>query len=603
MEKRALIAVALSIAVIAVWQIFFMPTPPAPPKPEVAPQEMAPGPPPSSERSPEGPVAGEPPSAGRESPPAAAIQADSVVEDRLRTDTHDIRFTNEGGRLIWWRLPGYTIDHDRAVDLIPEEARRAGILPLKLEIPDDRQATETLAKARHVHEVIDIAAGDWPGGGPGKRLVFTWSDGRGLSVRKSLDVPASGYLLKLSAEARRDGRPVPLSLVWATGLAQPLEDNTQIYGHVEGQAVVHDGREVTRLSPGDVKAPLVVGQPGSTGILWAGLESTYFASLLLRPTDPQVSTSPTVVIAPQQVPGAAPDKPIPLLTAGVQSGGEGSWELFVGPKDYDLLASLGRDMGRAIDFSRFGLIRQLTRALFLALTWINGYVGNYGWSIILLTVIVRVAFFPLMYKSSITMRQTSKKMTKVAPKVKAIQESYRKTKRTMETQRRMNEEIMALYKKEGVNPMSNLGGCLPLLLQMPIFIAFYNLLAVTIEMRHAPFILWIQDLSRRDPYYITPLLMGASWLLQQLMTSSSIPDPMQRRMMMFMPVMFTFFMMNMPSGLVVYWLTSNVLGMIQQYITNKRADQLDAMAHGGGGSHGRGEATSRQRRARDGQIA
>jgi YidC/Oxa1 family membrane protein insertase len=153
-------------------------------------------------------------------------------------------------------------------------------------------------------------------------------------------------------------------------------------------------------------------------------------------------------------------------------------------------------------------------------------------------------------------------------------------KKSMETQRQMNEETMALYKREQINPMSNLGGCLPLLLQMPIFIGFYNMLAVTIEMRHAPFIWWIQDLSRRDVYYITPLLMGASWLLQQAMTSSSIPDPMQRRMMMLMPVMFTFMMMNMPSGLVIYWHTSNILGMAQQYVTNRKADQIEAEARG-----------------------
>jgi YidC/Oxa1 family membrane protein insertase len=275
---------------------------------------------------------------------------------------------------------------------------------------------------------------------------------------------------------------------------------------------------------------------------------------------------------------AATPKPEPLLSAGVRADGGGAYRLFVGPKDYNLLKSMGQEVERVIDFSRFSLIYICTKGLFLALTWINASVGNYGWSIILLTILVRLVFFPIMYKSSITMRQTSKKMAKVQPRVKAIQDRYRKMKKSMETQRQMNDEVMALYKKEGINPMANLGGCLPLLLQMPVFIAFYNLLAVTIEMRHAPFGLWLQDLSRRDPYYITPLLMGGSWLAQQWMTSSSIPDPTQRRMMMFMPVMFTFFMMNMPSGLVIYWLTSNLLGMGQQYLTNRKADQLEAEA-------------------------
>ena len=585
MEKRALLAIVLSVAVMAVWALFFSPPAPHVPPPQQGAPVGSSQPPGQPTAGPEGaeaarqhqsePATATAQPAGGETPTSQTgqtIKAEAKEEFRLVTSTQDIRFTNEGGRALWWRLTRYTVNGGIPVDLIPAEARVVDVSPLQIQIPGEPETTRALAKALHAHELTDIPATDPSGVGPGKRLTFTYADGAGLFVRKTLEMPNDGYLGQVSFEVTRNGKPVPATLVWASGLAQQAEDDTRGYGHVEGEGVVHDGSSVLRLAAASVKTVQTFGNTGG-GPRWAGLDSTYFASLLLpEPNGPGLVVS----IEPHAVPGAASGKPAQHLTAGVTATGGGAWRLFVGPKDYNQLKSMGYELERVIDFSRFSLIYICTKGLFLALTWINGYVGNYGWSIIILTVLMRLVFFPITYKSSITMRQTSKKMSKVQPRVKAIQDRYRKMKKSMETQRQMNEEIMALYKKEGVNPMGNLGGCLPLLLQMPIFIAFYNLLAVTIEMRHAPFGLWLQDLSRRDPYYITPLLMGASWLAQQWMTSSSIPDPMQRRMMMFMPVMFTFFMMNMPSGLVVYWLTSNILGMVQQYITNRKADQLDA---------------------------
>lgn len=603
MEKRALVAIVLSVAVMAIWQIFFVPPPPA----------QAPEPPAASSPA-EGP-GGEPVAGGRQTtppdaPPAAAadpiaqetvaaeaIQADASMEFRLVTDTQDIRLTNEGGRALLWRLTRYTHDGAIPVDLLSEQARAAGVLPLQIEVPGDPELTRRLATALHVHEETSIGRGDPSGLGPGRRLTFTWADGLGLAVRKTLELPDEGYLGRVSFEVTRDGRPLPATLIWASGLAEPSEeDGTVRYGHVEGHAVLGNGGRIERVAPKDVDQERIYGPAAGGRIQWAGLESTYFVALLLPPAGNAGADALTVALTPRHAPGTGTEAP-PVLTAGVVSSGSGEFRLYVGPKDYDRLVAMQSGLERVINFSRFAIIYEFTKWLFIALTWINSYIGNYGWSIILLTFLLRLVFFPITYKSMITMRQTSKKMSKVQPKVKAIQERYRKMKKSMETQRKMNEEIMALYKREGVNPMSNLGGCLPLLLQMPIFIAFYNLLSVTIEMRQAPFIGWLTDLSRRDPYYITPVLMGASWLLQQAMTSSSIPDPMQRRMMMLMPVMFTFFMMNMPSGLVVYWLTSNVLGMVQQYLTNRKADHLEAEARE------KGDTLSRTRRAEDGQTA
>jgi YidC/Oxa1 family membrane protein insertase len=173
------------------------------------------------------------------------------------------------------------------------------------------------------------------------------------------------------------------------------------------------------------------------------------------------------------------------------------------------------------------------------------------------------------------------KMKRVQPKVKALRERYRKLEKKeadkgnvgarQRLRREMNEEMMALYKEEDINPLGSMSGCLPILLQLPILYAFYTILSISIELRRAPFLLWITDLSQKDPYYVTPIIMGGTQLVQQVMTSSSIPDPAQRRMMYIMPIMFTYIFLNFPSGLVLYWLVNNLLGIGQQYLINRQA--------------------------------
>jgi YidC/Oxa1 family membrane protein insertase len=195
-----------------------------------------------------------------------------------------------------------------------------------------------------------------------------------------------------------------------------------------------------------------------------------------------------------------------------------------------------------------------------ALEWVHGFVGNYGWSIIVLTVLINLAMAPLRHKSVVSMR----KMQEIQPQLKAIQDRYAHLKMTDPARAKMNEEVMALYREKGANPAS---GCLPMLLTLPVLFAFYSLLSQAIEIRGATFMGWIPDLSQRDPWYITPLLMGATMFWQQRMQPGT-GDPVQQRVLMFMPVMFTFMMLAAPSGLVIYWLVSNVWAIGQQYFTN-----------------------------------
>ena len=199
--------------------------------------------------------------------------------------------------------------------------------------------------------------------------------------------------------------------------------------------------------------------------------------------------------------------------------------------------------------------------LLRGLKWVNGYVGNYGWSIIVLTMIINLAMFPLRHKSVVSMR----KMQEIQPEVKAIQDRYAKLKMSDPARQKMNVELMNLYRERGVNPAS---GCVPMLLTMPVLFAFYAMLSVAIELRGAPFIGWIKDLSAHDPWFVTPVLMGLTQFIQTRMTPMG-GDPMQQKMMQFMPLMFAGMMLYMPSGLVLYWTVSNVWTIGQQMITNR----------------------------------
>jgi YidC/Oxa1 family membrane protein insertase len=213
---------------------------------------------------------------------------------------------------------------------------------------------------------------------------------------------------------------------------------------------------------------------------------------------------------------------------------------------------------RAIDF---GMFSWLVVPLLRALKWINTYVGNYGWSLILLTVAINLVMFPLRHKSVVSMR----KMQAVQPEVKSIQDRYAKLKMSDPARAKMNQEMMALYKERGVNPAS---GCVPMLLTLPVLFAFYSMLSVAIELRGAPFIGQIHDLSAHDPWFVWPVAMAITMFIQQRMTPSTA-DPVQQKVMLIMPIMMGAMFLYAASGLVIYWTVSNIWGIGQQMITNR----------------------------------
>ena len=231
---------------------------------------------------------------------------------------------------------------------------------------------------------------------------------------------------------------------------------------------------------------------------------------------------------------------------------------FIGPKDFNVLHNIKPILTNVIEYGWFTFASQ---PMFLVLSWLHGIFGNWGWSIIGLTALIRLILYPLTYKGMMSMQ----KMKALAPKLKELKEKYKKDPQ------KLNAMTMDMYKKNGANP---LGGCLPMLLQIPVFYAIYRLLLNSVELQGAPWMLWVNDLSRMDPYYVLPLLMGASMFLQQRLTPTNFTDPMQEKVMKYLPVIFTFFFVTFPSGLVLYWFVNNLFSIAQQFVVNQQFANL-----------------------------
>jgi YidC/Oxa1 family membrane protein insertase len=284
-------------------------------------------------------------------------------------------------------------------------------------------------------------------------------------------------------------------------------------------------------------------------VLYGGVSERYFALFFV---DPAQKTTIDSTLREGRT-----DTIITFLETGLGAGKSAKAELkyFAGPKDPAILAPLGHELVKAVDYGFFHFI---AKPLLMIMNFFYSFSKNYGISIILLTLLIKLAFYPLSQKSYRSMKE----LQKLQPKLEEIRKKYAKDKEAL------NREMMQLYKRHGVNPLS---GCLPMLVQIPFFIALYQALMSAIELRHAPFFLWITDLSAQDPYYVTPIIMGATMLIQQIITPSS-GDPIQKKMMYILPVVFTFMFLSFPSGLVLYWLINNVFSIAQQFYTMQKQE-------------------------------
>jgi len=572
--KRFLIATLLSVAVLILWQQLF-PPPEPPPRPldEVVETQTDTPPDPSTERQAAAPglepQADAPPeevATAQARPITEPVEADAEQKVTLEDDSMEAVFTNRGGSLVSLRLKDYSAASGESVDLV----RQRRDYPLPLAITGRGGDADPLNEALFAVERVGSRLGPavsfryaGPAGQASKR--FTLSGGG--RVRLEVEVPG-----------RTDW-----GLLLGPGIRNPTAAEAK-NRFLRRTVIYRQGDETERIDAGRADEPTLIP---AGGLRWIGIQDTYFLNAFLPEGGlDQVLAQPLV----QGVDGAIRDR-------STGDAGDGETEelalvvqpasprlvadSYWGAKEYDRVKGLGQGLEKTVEL---GWFRFLALPLLRALRWLHdNVVANYGWAIILLTIGIRIVLFPLMHKSTVSMQ----KMQELNPKIQAIKAKYRsklKDKQgrpNSEAQRKMNEEVMGLYKSEGVNPA---GGCLPLLMQMPVLFAFYRLLSAAIELRHAPWMGWIQDLSAPDPFYILPVVMGASQFLQQKLTPSAA-DPMQRRLFALMPIFFTFLFMGFPSGLVLYWLTNNVLGIVQQ-VAYKKFRSAPAPATAGGGKGG-----------------
>ncbi len=532
MEKRLIVFLMLSVSIIFIYPqfiaLFVGPVINEPQPPPVAQTGAVPGK--ASNKTGKALAAGS---------GLVTISTHGVVgrkEKIVETDLYRAVLSNAGGAIKKWELKKFTKKDaegkERPIALIPEDAE---ILPLTL-------VEENKTAVYQMEESPLRLSTTRPKGVV--TMVHTGPEGR--RVTKTLRFYNDSYRVDLDIQITGSDAETSLSL----GTNFGAQDWTQEYGGSIG-AISLINNEV-------IRDKLEVGQTQthSGEATWLAIQDKYFIGALI-PKEPKIVGPVSVRQAGLNV--------VTMQTRLPKTGA--SFSLYAGPKAYDGLAALNVQLEETIDFGWFLFgswlpVRLMAKPLFYVLNFIYKFSYNYGIAIILLTVLVKVLFFPLTRKSALSM----KAMSVLQPKVSAIREKWAKDKT------KMNLELMELYKTEKINPM---GGCLPVLLQMPVFIALFNVLYVTIELRNAPFILWIQDLSDKDPYYVLPIIMGVSMLLQQI-TQPNTLDPVQAKMMLFLPVVYAFFSINFPSGLILYWVVNNFLTVGQQYLINRQTTPVSA---------------------------
>ena len=380
-------------------------------------------------------------------------------------------------------------------------------------------------------------------------MEFEFSNGRTVA-RKTFRFAKNSYLAQVTSEVLENNAGIPHLLAWRGGFG----DHTVAATTATQRSIVFDQSQ-NKLIQNEAKVAKDGPQTAAGNYAFAGLEDSFFAAVVL-PKDGQSTKLQTLS---DNVIDKKDGKEEAHVGAAVGGDAKNVLSMFVGPKDVDLLKKVDPKLSQIVDFGWFSFI---AKPLFTVVNWLHDtYIHNYGWTIILVTIAINFLLLPLKFTSMRSM----KRMAALQPQIQAINDKYRDVSIRDPQKADQNAEVMALYKKHGVNPM---GGCIPLVLQIPFFFAFYKVLSVAIELRGANW-LWVQDLSQLDPLYVLPVTMVATQFLVQKMTPSTTTDPAQQKMMLFMPLMLGFLFMKASSGLVLYWLTGNVVSLAQQWFMNR----------------------------------
>ena len=501
------------------------------PPPAAQPSAEATAPPPAAAASAEAEVAAAPPAVGatRQKPEPTLV---------IETDRYKIAFSNQGGTVRSWQLKKTKGNDNKPLDLVNSAA--GGDFPYSLHFPEQKPLANV--NWSWYQQTVDP---------DGLGVTYEFSDGH-VHVRKVFRFQKASYLSTVATEVTLDGKPLPHMIQWRGGfgdltIASPAGSQRTLYFDVAANKLVEQSPKSAS------KGPVTAGGNYS----FAGIADVYFAAVFLSEGNGVMQT----VTFEDTVKTIREEKPMPLSGVAISDGLANRFDVFVGPKDIGLLKKINPKLESVVDF---GWMAFLAKPLFLIVNYVNDtMVHNFGWAIVLVTVAINFVLFPLKLANMKSMR----KMQALKPQIDAINARFKNVGIRDPKKGEQNEQVMALYKKHGVNPM---GGCLPMLLQMPFFFAFYKVFTVSVEMRGAPW-LWVTDLSQPEHWEIKilPLVMIASQFIMQKMTPQPAGDPSQQKMMMLMPLVFGFMFYHFPSGLVLYYLTSNLVSMGQQWFFNK----------------------------------
>lgn len=555
-KSNFVIFLILSVAIIFGYSYFFIK--PQPPKPEVQAQGGGASPTPGGAPTPQADVFDG-------SVPAQSVQLEPVgrlitIDTPLYTGTID----TSGARIFKWDLKKYkdsTNPDSGPVDLFKGSPLGFSTL-LRL---DGYNIPEYIPFEFSGPDKISVNDGK-------KEITFSWASPEGIVVKKVYEIDAASYTLKQRFEVTNPTSASlreKLDIVWD--------------GHIEHHGRGGNTMSFVALVSSDLenvdKAPKTKNEYSGV-VEWFGYSQKYFISTFLPETgaDTKLSVDGLSEEGLVRAVYSYPEDTIPAAKTSART-----WEVYLGPLEYDIVKAVGYNLQESVNY---GWVEFLAKPLLDFLKWLNGYFHNYGVSIIVITIIIRLVFLPLTIRSMISMKKTQFQMEKLKPKMDAIKEKFKDDKA------KQNAEIMKLYTSSGVNPLASLGGCFPLLIQLPVFIALYDVLLHSIDLRHSAF-LWIQDLSEPEtlfdipgigiPFRILPLLMGVSWFISQKMTPMTPAAggenmQLQMKMMQFMPIIFTVMFWGLPSGLILYWTVSNILSIFQQMYVNHKVSTMQGVS-------------------------
>ncbi|HEY6351325.1 MAG TPA: membrane protein insertase YidC [Candidatus Angelobacter sp.] len=585
-EKKLLMAFLLVFVGIAVMQ-YLIPKPASQPKPE--PPAEQPAPPPASAPTPKKPPAPTPtqshkqgPSNSKKKPSTASpattpdIRGDSETKTIIDSSLYRIAFTNHGGMVTSWVLKKYKNDRgkpcneqnlDGCLDLVNPVTVAALGSPLSL-LTYDQGLEKKLNDAMFAADSVGIKSAP-------ASITFRYTDseypGGSLAVSKTFTFTPGSYAIGIETAVTENGNPVQAFPQWPGGFGDQIAST--YYGHNE--IVWEQEGKVTRKPPQSGwfltgKSWVVGGQTINGPFEWVGLVDAYFAAVFMpeSPKDTNLVTLHSLVDVPRNIekPAEGAKDKVAVLGIGVgEANGITKEHLFVGPKEVEVLESIqpqpsGPDLRGLIDFGWFGFI---SRPLFVWLKWTYHHmIPNWGWAIAFLTIVINGVLLPLRLSGM----KSQLKMQKVQPQLKAIQEKYKRYGLTDPRRAQMQQEMSALYKKEGVNPV---GGCFPMLLQLPFLYAFYSVLGNAIDLRQANW-LWIRDLSGADPLHILPIgIMITMYFSQKTMPQGGMEPTQQKMMQVVMPLMLGLISWGLPAGLGIYWAISNLMAWVQQIAINR----------------------------------